>query len=311
MSSAKDNSAFLELLPAAQIATLGRLEFSSRGIMEGFITGRHRSPHKGFSVEFAQHRQYVPGDDPRDLDWRVFARNDRYTIRQYIEETNLRATVLLDASGSMAYRGDMAAEMAGVRLSKFEYARYVAAALIYLLVQQQDAVGLVTFDRRLRRYIPPAARISQVRNLLEEMVSTEPGGESALAPVLHQIAERIHRRGVVFLVSDLFDSAPEMIKALHHFRHRNHEVVVLHVMAEEELTFPFNRYTHFKDLEQTNHTIIVDPQTLKAQYLDRVDAFVKEIKHACGELNADYVPMSTAQPYDKTLADYLARRLRK
>ena len=311
MVNAPENAAFLRLLPKSSTATLGRLEFASRGLMEGFFTGRHRSPNKGFSVEFAQHRQYVPGDDPRDLDWRVFARNDRYTIRQYIEETNLRATVLLDASGSMAYRGDMAAPVNGEAPSKFEYARYVAAALVYLLVQQQDAAGLVTFDSKPRRIIPAAARTSQVRNLLEEMMATEPGGESALAPVLHEIAERIRRRGVIFIVSDLFDSVPELIQALHHFHYRRHEVVVFHVMAEEELTFPFNKFTHFRNLEAPDRTIIVDPQSIKARYLERVESFVREVKKACGELNADYVPMSTAQPYDTLLADYLARRIRK
>ena len=311
MPESTDRAAFLRLLPASCTATLGRLEFAARGMMEGFFTGRHRSPNKGFSVEFAQHRQYVPGDDPRDLDWRVFARNDRYTIRQYIEETNLRATILLDASGSMGYRGECAAPVSGVSPSKFESARYVAAALVYLLVQQQDAAGLVTFDNRIRRSVPSASRTSQVRNLLDEMLATEPGGESALAPVLHEIAERIRRRGVVFIISDLFDSVPGLIKALHHFHHRNHEVIVFHVMAEEELTFPFNKFTHFKSLEVADRAMIVDPQTIKAKYLDRVETFVREVKRACGELNADYVPMSTAQPYDKVLADYLARRTRK
>lgn len=311
MANPPEKAAFLQLLPSSSTATLGRLEFAARGLMEGFITGRHRSPNKGFSVEFAQHRQYVPGDDPRDLDWRVYARNDRYTIRQYIEETNLRATILLDASGSMAYRGEAASPVEGVIPSKFEYGRYIAAALAYLLVQQQDAAGLVTFDSKPRRFIPAASRTTQVRILLEEMLNTAPGGESALSQVLHEIAERIHRRGVVFIISDLFDSVPAIIKALHHFRHRHHEVVVFHVMAEEELTFPFAKFTHFQDLEVHGKTIIVDPQTLKALYLDRVETFVREVKRACGEMNADYLPLSTAQPYDKMLADYLSRRTRK
>ena len=311
MAKTLERPAFLKLLPRAQTATLGRLEFAARGMMEGFFTGRHRSPKKGFSVEFAQHRQYVPGDDPRDLDWRVFARNDRYVIRQYVEETNLRATVLLDASGSMAYRGDHAVPIEENRPSKFEYARYVAAGLVYLLVQQQDAAGLVTFDSKIRSFLPAAARTSQVRNLLEDMMNTEPGGESALASVLHEIAERIRRRGVIFIISDLFDAVPSLVNALHHFRHRNHEVVVFHVMAQEELTFPFSRFTHFKDLEAPDRTMIVDPQSIKARYLERVQGFVRDMKKACGELNADYVPMCTAQPYDTVLADYLARRMRK
>lgn len=311
MSSSSERADFLKLLPPSASATLGRLEFAARGLMEGFITGRHRSPNKGFSVEFAQHRPYVPGDDPRDLDWRVFARNDRYTIRQYIEETNLRATILLDASGSMSYRGEAAAPVEGVVPSKFEYGRYLAAALAYLLVHQQDAVGLMTFDNRPRRYIPAAARTSQVRHVLEEMLRTEPGGESALSSVLHEVAERIHRGGVVFIISDLFDSVPALIKALHHFRHCRHEVVVFHVMADEELTFPFSNFTYFQSLEVQGRTIVVDPHTLKARYLERVESFVREVKRACGELNADYVPMNTAQSYEALLSGYLSRRVRK
>lgn len=300
---------YMRWLPGSSTATLARLELIARSVMEGFVSGRHRSPHKGFSVEFAEHRQYTPGDDLRSLDWRVLARKDRYYIKQYIEETNLRATILLDASGSMAYRGDQAAAFDGRRLSKMEYAQYIAAVLAYLLIGQQDAVGLVTFDSAVRGYLPARARASQVRAVLEQIDATAPGGDTGLAPVFHEIAERIPRRGLVIVLSDLFGDTAELLKALHHFRYRRHEVIVLHIMAEEELFFPFDAFTEFRDLESPRH-VEVDPKTIRASYLDRVRRFLKDISAGCGEISADYVPMSTKTPFDKALSDFLARRHR-
>jgi uncharacterized protein (DUF58 family) len=277
--------------------------------MEGFVSGRHKSPHKGFSVEFAEHRQYVPGDDLRDLDWRVLARKDRYYIKQYIEETNLRATILLDASGSMAYRGEQAAEVDGRKLSKLEYAKYIAAVLSYLLIGQQDAVGMVTFDNAIRSYIPARSRASQVRTILEQIDATQPGNETALSDIFHDIAERIPRRGLVIILSDLFDNTETLLKALHHFRYRRHEVIVMHIMAEEELHFPFDSFTEFKDLESVRQ-LEVDPKTIRASYLDRVRKFLSDISAGCGEIRADYLPLSTKKPFDRALSDYLARRKR-
>lgn len=300
---------YMRWLPGQSTATLARLDLIARGVVEGFIAGRHRSPHKGFSVEFAEHRQYVPGDDLRNLDWRVLARKDRYYIKQYVEETNLRATILLDASGSMAYRGDEAAESEGRRLSKFEYAQYIAAVLTYMLVGQQDAVGMVTFDRAIRSYLPARARASQVRTILEQIDQTEPGKDTALAEIFHDIAERIPRRGLVIILSDLFDDAKELIKALHHFRYRRHEVVVFHIMAEEELHFPFDSFTQFKDLEMPRE-VQVDPKAIRASYLDRIRTFLTEVAAGCGQMAADYVPMSTKTPFEKSLSDYLSRRRR-
>ena len=240
---------YMRLLPAETLARLGRLDVLARGAMEGSVTGRHKSPFKGFSVEFAEHRQYVPGDDPRNLDWRVFGKADRYYIKQYIEETNLRATILVDCSGSMAYAGDEAAQLDGAPLSKFAYAQHLAAVLSYLLIHQQDAVGMVTFDTKIRKYVPARSRPSQIRIILEELNGLQPGEESDLSTIFHDIAERIRRRGLVIIISDMFDSILEMVNALHHFRHRKHEVVVMHVMADEELSFPFSEFTNFRNLE--------------------------------------------------------------
>ena len=302
--------AYVELLRPEALAKVSRLELIARGLVEGFFTGLHKSPYKGFSVEFAEHRPYVPGDDVRDLDWRVYGKSDRYYIKQYIEETNLRCVVLLDASGSMQYRGDRAARVDGRLLSKFEYARYAAAALAHLMMHQQDAAGLVTFDTKVRRYIPARGRTGHLRVLLEELAGTEAGGETVLAPILHDIAERTHRRGLIVILSDLFDDPDALLAALHHFRYRRHEVLLFQVMAEEELEFPFDRWSLFRDLEKDAHRVQLDPRTVRAEYLDRVGAFIRKIKDGCGQMDIDYVQLSTRQPFDVALAHYLAQRKR-
>jgi uncharacterized protein (DUF58 family) len=299
---------YMHFLPQDALAKLGRFEVKARGVMQGFISGRHKSPYKGFSVEFSEHRQYVPGDDLRNLDWRVLGRKDRYFIKQYIEETNLRATLLLDASGSMAYRGDLAAECYDRHFSKLDYARHMAAMLAYLLIGQQDAAGLVTFDTAIRKYIPARARTSQVRTLLETLEQTEPGGETALAGIFHDIAERIPRRGLVMIFSDLYDDPDALINALHHFRYRRHEVVLFHIVADEEINFPFDRFTKFKDLENAANRLPIDPRTIRATYLARMGNFLKEIEAACGRMKIDYVRMNTSVPYDEALAGYFMKR---
>ncbi|HRQ89683.1 MAG TPA: DUF58 domain-containing protein [Bacteroidia bacterium] len=300
---------FSEWLPPEIVQIVGRLEFLARSAKEGTINGRHKSPHKGFSVEFAEHRQYVAGDDLRNLDWRVYGKSDRYYIKQYIEETNLRATLVVDASGSMAYAGDHATELGGRgRLSKFDYARYLAAAMGYLLIRQQDAVGLVTFDEAVRTYLRPAAKPSQIRTVLEALARTEPGGDTRCAATLHDVAERIPSRGLVIIVSDLFDDAEAIKKALHHFRYKRHELVVLHLMAEEELTFPFDKFGDFRCLEIEGRRLDLDPSTIRASYLERVKAHLKSIELACGQMQADYVPVNTKTPVAETLFAYFSQR---
>jgi len=297
-----------QLLDPEAMAKINRVELLARQTVEGFISGRHKSPYRGYSAEFAEHREYTPGDDLRDLDWQVYAKSDRYYIKQYIEETNLRATILLDASGSMAYRGDIAAQHQGQPLSKFEYARFLAACLVRLLLNQQDAVGLVTFDSAIRRYLPARTRTNHMSVLLEAMFNTRPGEESALAPVFHEVAERIHRRGLLIIISDLFDRPEEILKALHHFRFRKHEVILMHVMADEELTFPFKHWSQFKNLEQAGQHVEIDPEALRSAYLGEVRAFINTIEKGCGEMRIDYVPFSTRQDFDLALASYLSHR---
>ena len=299
----------MRLLPEETMGVMRRLEWLARKRMQGTLTGKHTSPEKGFSVEFAEHREYTPGDDPRNLDWRVMAKSDRNVIKQFIEETNLRVTMAVDISGSMAYRGDEAAEVDGEAMSKFAYARYLAAALSYLFIKQGDAAGLVTFDSEVRSYIRAGSRPSQVRRIVDSLYDATPGAETRVGEVLHEVAERVHKRGLVMLISDLFDEPQDIIEALHHFDFRQHELVIFHVLADEELTFPFKAFQRFRDLEGVEPLLRIDPQAVRAAYLERVREFVKSMEAASGNLRADYVPVNTKTPLRETLLRYLGRRM--
>ncbi|MCP5531627.1 MAG: DUF58 domain-containing protein [Akkermansiaceae bacterium] len=298
----------MRLLPPETMGVMRRLEWYARKRKQGTLTGRHTSPDKGFSVEFAEHREYAPGDDPKDLDWRVMAKSDRNVIRQYIEETNLRAMLAVDVSGSMRYTGDHAAEAGGVALSKLAYAKHLAAALAYLFIKQGDGAGLVTFDKRVKGFIRAGSRPSQVRRILEELHEVEAGEDTDVGEVLHEVAERIPRRGLVMLISDLFDDPERLVEALHHFDFRQHELVVFHLMAEEELTFPFQRFQRFRDLEGVEEMLRIDPRAVRAAYLERLRDFVKRIEAACGRLRADYVAVNTKVPLRDVLLRYVGGR---
>ena len=299
---------YMRLLPGESLKAIGRLELLARTPKEGFVTGRHRSPNKGFSVEFAEHRPYSAGDDLRNLDWRVLGRTDRLYVKEFVEETNMRATILVDASGSMGYAGEAAAKRDDRFPTKFEYAQYLAASLTYLLINQQDAVGSVVFDSKIQSYIPARARPSQLRIVLGDLEKRKPGEDTDLAGVFHDIAERIPRRGMVIIISDLFDDPRRLVQALHHFRHRHHEVLLFHVMAEEELTFPFNGFLEFRDLENLENRVPIDPRAIRASYLDQVREFLKIVSTECGRLSIDYIPMNTRRPYEEALAEYLRNR---
>ena len=213
------------------LSRYGGLGLVARTLVEGFLTGVHKSPYKGSSVEFAEHRPYVLGDDIRRVDWRVHCKTDRFYIKEYEEETNVRAYLLVDASGSMGYRGRAA--------SKIDYARHVAACLAYLMLHQLDAVGLVTLDTRLRQFLAPRASPKHLLRILRALEQTEPGGETALAPLWHELAgHRIHRRGLIVILSDCFDELHSLVLALKHFRHQKHEVILFHILAPEEIEIP-------------------------------------------------------------------------
>jgi uncharacterized protein (DUF58 family) len=279
------------------------MELVARQVMDGYVQGMHRSPHVGFALDFAQHRPYVPGDDIKRIDWRVYAKADRYYIKQYEVSTNLRAHVVLDASGSMAYRG------AGDAMSKFRYAQFVAACLCYLVLHQQDSAGLITFDTAVRQFIPARSNATHLMRLLRTLDETRPEKESGVAPILHEVAERVPRRGMVIVVSDLFDRADALVEAMHHLRHRRHEVLLLQVMAEDELTFPFRKWTLFENLEIAGHRMKFDPAVMRAAYLENVSRHLKTIRDAAGKLHVSHVLLNTSQPFDAALMNYLAARV--
>jgi len=308
MSNELKMPACMRLLPAETMTVMRRLEWYARKRMVGTLSGRHTSPDKGASVEFAEHREYTPGDDPKNLDWRVMGKSDRSVIRQYVEETNLRAVLAVDVSGSMEYTGAHAATINGKPLSKLEYAKHFAAALAYLFVKQGDGAGLVTFDKEVRTFVRSGSRPSQVRRILEELHEAKPGADTKVADVLHNVAERLPRRGLVILISDLFDDPKDIIEALHHFDFRQHELVVVHLLAEEELTFPFKSFQRFKDLEGIEEMLRIDPQAVRAAYLERLRDFVKQIDGACGKMRADYVAINTKTPLKDSLVRYLGGR---
>lgn len=281
------------------------LTLVARQIVEGFLTGVHRSPYKGFSVEFAEHRQYTPGDEIRHIDWRAVGKTDRYYVKEYEEETNLKAYLVVDASGSMGFRGTKKS------LSKFEYAQHVAASLAYLMLHQMDGVGLITLDTKIRSLIPPKASPKHLLQVLTTLEKTEPGGETAMSPLLHELAgHHMKRRGMVLILSDFFDQIDSLVKALQHLRHRNHEVVLLHVLAPEEMDFPYKRLTQFRNLESRESKLLVDARRLRDDYLHNFEQFRTELKQRAGKLHIDYHLLRTDDPVDRALGIYLSRRQR-
>ncbi len=292
-----------DLLTPADLQKIGNLQVFARQVVEGFCSGLHRSPHKGFSVEFKQHRQYVPGDEIRHIDWRVFGRSDRFYIREYEEETNLRATLLLDLSGSMGYgRGPV---------TKYQYATRLAACLSYLMLQQQDSVGLVTFDTKIRKYIPPRSRVSHLHVLMDELQRSKTGGETELGAVFHDLVPKLHRRGLLVVISDCFGDVAALLKALAHFRHAHHEILIFQIWDRDELEFPFKNWTQFDCLEQGDVRHLLDPVQLREAYLANLDKFRDDLTLGCRRHKVDLVPFVTDQPYADALAAYLSRRMKR
>jgi uncharacterized protein (DUF58 family) len=282
------------------LAKFGKLSLLARSVVEGFLSGIHQSPFKGFSVEFAEHRQYYPGDEIRHIDWRAYGKTDRYFIKEYEEETNLQAHVLLDASGSMAYRGKGP--------SKFEYATWVAASLSYLMLHQLDAVGLTIHDDKVRETLPPHAGSKQLPRVLQMLEAARPGGETGLAKIWHDLAERVSRRGLIVILSDCFDSLGPLLLALRNLRHRRHDVILFHVLAPEELEFPFHRMTQFRSLEAPGRKLLLDAAQLRQEYLKNFGVFCTELRNQAGDMRIDYQLLRTDDPIERALGAYLAKR---
>ncbi|MFT5087053.1 MAG: hypothetical protein ACI906_004077 [Candidatus Latescibacterota bacterium] len=283
------------------VSRLSRLDLIARLVVEGFITGLHRSPYHGFSVEFSEHRPYMPGDPLRDLDWKAYAKTDRLYIKQYEEETNLKAYILLDVSGSMDFQS-------GAALSKFRYATSLAAALSYLMLRQRDAVGLMLFRDLIESYVPPRSVQSHLQVLLKTIEQTKPGSDTNMAPTFHDLAERIARRGLVIVLSDLLDDPQEVLRGLRHFRHRGHEVVVFHLLDPREIDLDFDKETRFFDLEDPQQMLTTQPWLVRREYGQLIEEMVQTYRRGCAEARIDYTLIDTSTPFDVALSRYLVQR---
>jgi uncharacterized protein (DUF58 family) len=282
------------------IKRIARLELRARHIVEGFLSGSHRSPYFGQSVEFLQHRQYVPGDDLRHVDWKVWAKQDRYYVKQFEEDTNMRCTLLVDISGSMQY-GTGA-------FNKYEYGCTIAASLAYLMLRQQDAVGCISFDDRIRMKVPSLTRRTHLASIVEALAADEPNDKTDLYSILRQVAEQMPRRGMMILISDLLADQTGLIKGLKLLRRRGHDVMVFHVMDDDELNFPFSGPTRFEGLEDSDF-LNCNPRALRAGYMEALEQFLDDVRRNCARNTCDYDLIATSQPLDAALATYLSNRL--
>ncbi len=292
------------LLTPELIGQLGRLDMVARLVVEGFLTGLHKSPYHGFSAEFAEYRQYIPGESVANIDWRLFAKSDRHYLKVFTEETNLRCTILMDCSASMDYSGDSS------RFTKKTYASYMAAALTYLLLRQNDAVGLVTFDEEPLQMVPARSMRKQLFQVLKILEKLPDGKATGLGNVLHRVAEQIKRRGLVILFSDLMDDTDTVLDGLKHFRHRGHEVLVFQILDPREIDLDFSGEVEFESLEQPGNKVRVEPAHIRAGYQEKFHAWQDNLKRECRRQKIDLVQLTTDTAFDKGLGKYLQKRRR-
>jgi uncharacterized protein (DUF58 family) len=293
----------LRFLDPAVIARLGSMELKARTVVEGFLSGLHRSPYKGFSVEFAEYRQYMPGDDLSTLDWKVFARSDRHYVKKFEEETNLECHVLLDVSASMAYRG-------GAAMSKVEYGSVLAASLAYLMHRQRDATGLIEFDDRIRGRLPASARTGHLHAILLALEKVAPGTTSDVGRPLHQLAEALGKRSLAVLISDLLDEPDRVVRGLKHLRFRGTDVIVFQVLDPHEIQFPFRGAARFTDVESALE-VTADPARVRQQYLDAMAAMRTRYERDLKGAGIDFLTLDTSKPLDFALLAYLDARSRR
>lgn len=288
-----------QFLHPEAIKRISRLDLRARHIVEGFLAGMHRSPYFGQSVEFLQHREYVPGDDPRRVDWKVWAKQDRLYVKQFEEDTNLRCTLLVDVSNSMQYGSGP--------LSKYEYASTIAVSLAYLLLRQQDAVGCLAFDQTVRNVVPQRSKRNHLNSVIESLAVSKPADKTDMLQILHKVAETYPRRGMMILLSDLLVDREGLFRGLRMLRRRGHDLMVFHVMDDDELDFPFQGPTRFEALEAADH-LNCNPRALRQGYLDALGEYLDEVRRGCVSNNADYALIRTSQPLDAALAAYLSNR---
>ena len=293
----------LRWLSAPDLSRVSQLQLLAKGVVEGVSGGLHRSHHIGSSIEFKEHRPYVPGDETRSIDWKLFGKTDRLYIRQYEDETNLRCTIAIDQSGSMRYAGSRCNG-----ISKHEFAVRLAACLAYMLVNQQDAVGLATFDSKIRTYIPPRSRPNHLQTLFEAMSVSKPGNETDLSIVLQSLLNHCKRRGLVFLISDCFGDAAAIVKSLALLRSNFQEIVLFQIWDDDEIDFPFQTRTMFRSLELESHQVLIDPTSLRAAYLENLQSFRRELQQGCMQNRVDLVSVTTSDSYSAVLSNYIAMR---
>ncbi len=281
------------------LSKISRLNLIAKLVVEGFISGLHRSPHQGFSVEFTEHKIYTPGDDLKYLDWKVFARTDRYYLKRFQEETNLKCYILLDTSRSMVFGSG--------KVSKMDYAKFLAASLSYLLTKQKDAVGLLTFNEDISQYLPPKSTTRHLHRILDILEETKPENKTCLSKIFHALAENIKRRGLIIVISDLLDEPEEVIKAIRHFRHRKHEVIVFHILDPYEISFDFRDLGEFLDLE-TGERIFLNPHLVREEYWAKLDSFIYQYRKVFSESRVEYVKTDISRPLDIFLLSYLNKR---
>jgi len=281
------------------LSKLSNLELKARLIVEGFITGLHKSPYHGFSVEFAEYRPYIPGDEFKNIDWKVYGRTDRFYVKEFEEETNLKAYILLDTSASMNYKSN--------GISKIEYASYLSAALTFLMLKQRDAVSLSIFDDKIRKFLPPRSVMSYMSQILKELNNVQTSNETNISDTLHILAEKIKRRGLIILISDLIDNPQKVLNGLKHFRHLKHEVLIFHILDDNEINFPYIKDYIIEDLE-TKERMEIQARYISRNYKDQVNNFIKYYQKMCRENYIDYCFLNTSTPFDISLYKFLIKR---
>ncbi len=294
---------YRDYLKPEVVSKIKQLDLIARFIVEGFLVGLHKSPFHGFSVEFSEHRQYMPGDNIRDIDWKVYGRTDRYYIKQYEEETNLKANILLDVSGSMGYSSH--------QINKFQYASYLAAAFAYLLLKQRDAVGLTLFSNKIEQYLPPKSTNSYLKFILTALHKAQPLQKTtSLSQSLHIVAEKLRRPGLIILLSDfLYEEPQKIIEGLRHFRYYNHEVIVFNILDPKDRNFDFTDEATFVDLE-TSATLKTQPFLIREAYQEKIEEFYETLKRECLNMNIDFQTVLTTESFEQPLMRYLLKRKR-
>jgi uncharacterized protein (DUF58 family) len=283
------------------VAKLNNMKLRARLVVEGYLIGHHKSPYHGFSVEFAEHRAYGHGDEVRHIDWKLFGKTDRYYVKRFEEETNVRSYILLDKSQSMSFSSGS--------ITKLAYGSYLSAALSYLMLNQKDAMGLVLFDEKIKKFIPPRAKTSHSNIIMSALDKIKPGNDTQIRPVLNSMADRIRKRGLVILISDLLDDPEQVLMGLNNFKYNKQEVIVFHLVDRKEYDFDFTDRTQFHDME-TGATITTDPWHIRSAYKDQINKSIKNYRQGCRNLKIDYVQIFTDQPLDIALNQYLHKRQR-